>query len=203
MRTVRASVLVSAVTLAVLTAVPAHADTGLTIGPARQLIAPGQGSAEVQVYNASDHAADFTATPWRYIGGTWVEDTSLALFIKPHRFTLQSQETRTVSVLIPKLPADCTLVGVGFALAVPGATGVAVRGVGMAELAVNGKDGAEADCLAVLPQPPATAAAGGGSSPALFAVPILVVLACGVAGWRLRPRQQGRHKHGPLHVGWS
>jgi hypothetical protein len=186
MRTVRASVLVSAVTLAVLTAVPAHADTGLTIGPARQLIAPGQGSAEVQVYNASDHAADFTATPWRYIGGTWVEDTSLALFIKPHRFTLQSQETRTVSVLIPKLPADCTLVGVGFA-----------------ELAVNGKDGAEADCLAVLPQPPATAAAGGGSSPALFAVPILVVLACGVAGWRLRPRQQGRHKRGPLHVGWS
>jgi hypothetical protein len=185
-----------------LLAVPtvAVASAGVTVGPARQLIEPGQDTATVIVSNPGDTAAKITATPMKY-AGAWVQDTQTAMFANPARFTLQPGEQRHVLVEIASTNLPCALMGMGFMVKLPPtAEGITAQGQAVAQFAVNGKGGTEQDCAAVIPQAAAVPPTDANRPPvAAFG---LAAVAAGSVGWWLiagrkrKRRPKGRHTPG-------
>lgn len=162
--------------LLILGAVPAHASPGVSVGPARQLVQPRQHLARVYVVNPTDAVVEVYPSTWAYDGQRWVQRPVSGLL--PGRgFELDPGEQREVVIAVPTSDAPCRLVGVGFSVRAESASGVRVLGTGLAQLALRGRGATEADCLAVLPRPPA--GQGGGPSRVMiwaFAAGLLVCL---------------------------
>lgn len=155
----------------------AQASTGVRVGPARQLVRADQGLASVYVVNAGDQVAKVLPSTWAYTGDEWGQRDVPGL-VPGQPFKLGPGEQRTVSVAVPQVQSPCRLVGVGFSVLVPTAEGVVVRGQALAQLALQGRGGTEADCAAILPRP-AQEEKGGPISPwwaALLLVPVLGAL---------------------------
>ena len=151
----RAGALVVGAAVIVLAGAPASADTGVSVGPARQLVEPGQTRATIQVSNPTDRTMRVTTAEFIYVGGEWVEGKA-GLAFGPSRFELAPHTQQSVIVALPRTTeVPCRLVGAGFGVqAEQAGTGVIVQGMGLAQLAIQGRGGTEADCAALLPQPP-------------------------------------------------
>lgn len=153
-------------------AAPALADTGVMVGPGRQLIGADQRTATVYVVNPGSRSVRVQAVEMAY-AGTWTEREA-GLAFSPESFELAPGEQREVIVALPvATDARCRLVGAGFSVMVERGPGVTARGVGVAQLALQGVGGTEADCLAILPKPP--------PEPRTFQVPWAPIAAIGGA----------------------
>jgi len=140
-----------------LTAAPASADTtGVTVGPGRQLVEPGQRIAPVYVANPTGRTMTVSVSEWAYTEGGWTEEDVAGLAVPAVPFELAPHAQAEVRVAVPAVEVPCRLVGVGFSVLVETGQGITARGVGLAQLALQGRGASEADCLAILPNPPAT-----------------------------------------------
>jgi len=189
----------------IVLAVPAVASEGVTVGPSRQLIEPGQHTATVMVSNPSDSAVRITSVPMRYAGEQWSADTQTAMFAKPARFTLQPSEQREVLVEIAASTLPCSLMGMGFVVKLPPtAEGIAAQARAVAQFAVNGKGGTEQDCVPLIPG--YTGAVPTSSSSSVLPLGIGALVAAGLSGWfvigrRRKSKPKGRHTR-VLRTGW-
>lgn len=142
----------------VLAAAPAHADTGVAVGPARQYVSPTTTEVTIQVANVGDTRMTLHSDVMAYNGESW-EPTRLGLKVRPASFTLAPRTQRAVTVAIPAATTvPCRLVGVRFWIPQPGAQGLVLEGGALAQLALGGRGYVESDCLAVLPEPPPASA---------------------------------------------
>lgn len=110
----------------------------------------GRTKAGTEAIEVTAHGYDYTEAEG------WTEDPTLAIFTKPKRFALDPAEQREVKVILPTSALPCTLLGLGFRATplhlVAGAVNALPTAV--AQLAIEGPTGTEADCLAVLPAVP-------------------------------------------------
>jgi hypothetical protein len=159
----------------------AKADVGVNIGPARQLVEPGEDRVEVYVHNPTDQKLNVKALPYIHTGTDWVVSKQAGLVIAPRAIELAAGEQKTVEVFIPSPSVPCSLVGVGFTInIVKEQNGVTAQGVGLAQLAVNGRGGTEQDCLEILPGVNLAANSTPAASPPYWVLAIPLVLAIGL-----------------------
>jgi hypothetical protein len=184
-------------------AVPAFASTGVTVGPGRQILTSGQGTAEVYVTNAGDHPTTYHAYPYEHTAQGWARSSSIGLFFSPHRFTLQPREQATITVRSVGQEAPCALQGIAVQAEAEATSGIASHATAIGQLAVLGPQGKEADCVPLLPKPPAPAPVASSGFPAPWIAGggiIVLLIVAEEAIRRMRgptkgPRDDYRGKH--------
>ncbi len=143
--------------------------TGLTVGPARQMVMPG------------DNAYVYVSNP----GTTTihVHGVGNGAALDPSTFTLHSGEQVTVQAFTHFGLEGCRFLSPAFYVVQreAGQT-VAARGGVAAQILVQGRSGSEADCVATIPQPAVipTTAVTGGPPFAEYGVAIALLVAVGL-----------------------
>lgn len=173
--------------LALAMAPSASADTGLSVGPARDYMST-EGPTLIQVANAGDAPARITPEAMVYTGGAW-EPLLIGLTTQPPRgFRLNPGEQREVKVT-SSLPitAPCALYGIRFSTVAARGEGIVARASVLAQLLLRDEGASEADCAAVIPAPSVLEPTGSNHNWwGLLAIPLVLLTALGLV-WQKHP----------------